>query len=659
MKIARVERATPLILLALFAACSDPGAADADAAGPPDAAPDAYRAPATALFELPRGGQATSEFYALPFPNDLRRRVDGSFDLAGHVRTNALMEQYLDTLAAGGGEGGFGTNSAIFFRFDARIDPAALPATPEVSRDDPAAAVYLVDVDPDSPDRGRRVPLRLRFETRAGTAIGPDWLALLPYPGFPLRPRTTYAAVVARRLLATDGSPVARAPDFDALAGTGAGDADVVAARAVYQPLLAWLDEPGGDERDDVASAAVFTTLDATSLMARLRAVTWRDAPWPTASGVRFVERKPDYVLYAGTYDAPNYQAGAPPYNELGSGDIELDAMGDPVAQRTESIRFAVTIPTGEMPQAGWPIAIYGHGTGGDYRSFADDATAVRLAKQGLAALSFDAVLHGPRNAPGAAPETSFFNFQNPVAGRANVKQGAADGFQAVRLAMTLSITPRHPGARRAVFDPDRIYYFGHSQGGIVGPPFLAAEPLVKGAVLSGAGGLLYLTLLEKTEPIDVKALVENFIRDVPLDQFNNQLALLQWFIESSDPVNYGRLLVSEPDPAVGAKDIYQSEGFVDHYTPDPCIEALAVAIGGAPVEPVVHWVDGLGLRGLESVDAPVTANQGGFTSVFLQYDAGAGEGHFVVFDVAAARKQSAEFLGSLARDGRATLVEP
>ena len=190
-------------------------------------------------------------------------------------------------------------------------------------------------------------------------------------------------------------------------------------------------------------------------------------------------------------------------------------------------------------------------------------------------------------------------------------------------------------------------------------PPFPAAEPLVKGAVLSGAGGLLYLTLLEKTEPIDVKALVENFIRDVPLDPFNNQLALLQWFIESSDPVNYGRLLVTEPDPAVGAKDIYQSEGFVDHYTPDPCIEALAVAIGGAPVKPIVSWVDGLGLRGLESVDAPVTANQGGFTSVFLQYDAGAGEGHFVVFDVAAARKQSAEFLGSLARDGRATLVEP
>ena len=47
-----------------------------------------------------------------------------------------------------------------------------------------------------------------------------------------------------------------------------------------------------------------------------------------------------------------------------------------------------------------------------------------------------------------------------------------------------------------------------------------------------------------------------------------------------------------------------------------------------------------------------------GATRVFAQYQAADGhEGHFVVFEVPAAERQSAEFLGTLARTGAATLV--
>ena len=58
-------------------------------------------------------------------------------------------------------------------------------------------------------------------------------------------------------------------------------------------------------------------------------------------------------------------------------------------------MRFALTVPPGTTPAAGWPICIYAHGTGGDYRSFIDDGTALRLAKQGIAVISTDQVLHG------------------------------------------------------------------------------------------------------------------------------------------------------------------------------------------------------------------------------------------------------------------------
>jgi hypothetical protein len=45
---------------------------------------------------------------------------------------------------------------------------------------------------------------------------------------------------------------------------------------------------------------------------------------------------------------------------------------------------------------------------------------------------------------------------------------------------------------------------------------------------------------------------------------------------------------------------------------------------------------------------------------VLAQYEqAPDSDGHFVVFDIAAARVQSAEFLGTLADTGDATVVDP
>lgn len=644
-----------LLALLLAAACT-PGGGAADA-GPADAGPDAWYGSATALYELPRGGQPTSEYYALPFPNDLRMREDGTIDFEGHVRPNALLEEYLDTFSQKAG--GFGTNSAIFFRFSAPIDPASLPETAAKSLE-ADASVYLVDVDPDSPERGLRRPLRFRFEHYAGEAIGPDWLSCLPYPGFPLRRATTYAVVVTRRATATDGSALASSADLDQVLAADGGDPDVTRAREVYAPLLAWLDEAGGDERQDVAAATVFTTMDPTALMGKIREVVWRDAPAPVLRELKFAGEYDSFNLYTGVYDGPNFQLGTPPYSlPADGGEILVDpATGDPILQRMEPIRVAISIPHGAPPPGGWPVVLYAHGTGGSYKSFVHDGTAGRFGWEGIAAVGIDQVLHGPRNPAGGSEEVAFFNFQNPLAGRDNVRQGALDDFQLVRLVMDMVIDERHPGGRRHTFDAERMYFMGHSQGGLTGPPFLAYEPLIKGAILSGAGGLIYYSLTKKTEPVDIASLIGSFVRDVPLDEFNNILALVQMFIEPADPVNYGPLLVAEPIEGVGAKDIFQSEGLIDHYTPPVNIEALGVAIGASPVGPILVDVEGFELRGLDVLTAPVVGNLNGKTAVFLQYEAASGEdGHFVVFDVDAAQRQSIQFITTLAREGAATLV--
>ena len=40
------------------------------------------------------------------------------------------------------------------------------------------------------------------------------------------------------------------------------------------------------------------------------------------------------------------------------------------------------------MPEDGWPVVLYGHGTGGDYTSFINAKVAVTLARAGIAVLS-------------------------------------------------------------------------------------------------------------------------------------------------------------------------------------------------------------------------------------------------------------------------------
>jgi predicted esterase len=624
------------------------------------AAPDASPGPALALFEVPRpGAPPASGFYALPFPNDLRVGEDGRVDLSDHARPNAIIGEYLDVIADR--QRGFGMNSAVFFRFSEQIDPASLPQTPEASLGE-GASVYLVNVDPESAARGQKTPLRFRFERFAGEAIGDNWLSALPYPGFPLGEGTTYAVVVTRRVLGADGGPVVRGPDFDAIAGdAGLSDPALVRARAVYAPLLEWLDEEGGDERADVVAAALFTTARATDLLGRIREVIWRDLPAPEPRAVTWIRTTPDLAFYEGVYDGPVFQSGDVPYQRIeNGGEILTDAdTGDPLLERMEELRFALTVPPGKVPPEGWPVALYAHGTGGDYKSFFRDGTGARLAREGIAVISIDQVLHGPRN-PNASPEISFFNFGNPLAARDNVLQGALDDFQLIRLVLNFRFTERHAGGRTIRFDPGRIFFFGHSQGGLTGVPFCAHEPLIKGAVFSGAGGLLYLSMLHKTEPVDVAGLVSAFIRDFPLDEFNPILAVLQMWVDRADPVAYGPLLVEQPLPPAGPRHVFLSLGIEDRFTPVPTIEALAAALRLDHVGPVVRELPALELAGGLFLQPPVSANRQGVTAAVLQYEERPGsDGHFVIFNVPEAQQQSIQFLATLANEGTATVVAP
>jgi hypothetical protein len=229
-----------------------------------------------------------------------------------------------------------------------------------------------------------------------------------------------------------------------------------------------------------------------------------------------------------------------------------------------------------------------------------------------------------------------------------------------VRLIHTVNQTLPTTG-KLLKFDTSKIYFKGHSQGGLTGPLFLSAEPEVKAAVLSGAGGALIESLLHKTEPVNIPQVVQALLHD-PADQYHPLLSLIQGYFEDTDPLNYGRLFFREPPSGFAAKSIFQTLGIVDHYTPIPSIEALALGMGVQPAGPQLVSIEGLALTQTQWGDAPITGNVAGgqATGVLLEYTAKTGsDGHFVVFDIPAAIAQSNRFLATHAATGSARLDPP
>lgn len=610
--------------------------------------------PTVARFELPG---ATEEFYDLPYPNDLRRHPDSNtLDLSEFPTNSLIVDSFR---AAAETLDGFALNGAMYARFDGAIDATSLP-DPAASVL-PGASVYVVDVDPESPARGERTPIAVTFRATGNETIGDNNLVVRPYPGFPLAEGTTYALVITTRVRGTNGESIEVAPGYAELSGTSGNDGLLVWARGQYQPLFDYLDEAGGDSRDDVASAAVFTTQHATFIAPAIRAAVF-DLPPPAATDVMSPDppKGGSFRTITGNYIAPNFQAGLPPYQSAPDGKVEVGSDGKAIVTRMEPMRFMLTVPTSTMPAAGWPICIYQHGTGGSWSSFVGEGIADLLADEGIAVISTDQVLHGPRN-PGGDPEINFFNFGNVFTARDNTLQGYADAWSQLRLVVDAQLDA---GGTTHRFDANKVYFFGHSQGGTTGPGFVAFEPTLKGAILSGTAGLLYENLLHKTKPLDIPALVETFLRDDPVDEDNPSLALVQMWIERSDPVNYAPMMVRNPPTVDGAQNapraIFQTEGFTDTYSPNIGIEAFATSLGADIVQlAATQDVLGITLRGRGIMRAPIMNNVNNTTAVLGQYNMRPGsDGHFVVFDIPAAQQHAAKFLGTLARTGQATVVQ-
>ena len=604
-----------------------------------------------AMFTLPRTGD--EPFFDLPWPNDLRR-ADGYVDVSAfpNERNIELLRRY--TAAISTRLEGYSVSAPAFLRFGTAIDESTLPQTALASTE-PNASVFIINVDDSSPGVGTRHPSVAHYWDPQSTFWPGHALAVRPVHGVPLQPETTYAVVITRAVRAADGRELEPSDDLAALLDRSLpSDPAIDAAAEIYEPALDALAD-AGVPRSEILNLAVFTTQNPTAdLIAARDWLVRQPPPEPIASEWRWVRHDDDggYTLVYGAYPSPIFQSGELPYLG-GGGEVTIDAAGDPVVHGSFDARFSLTIPDGDPPENGWPVVLYAHGTGGDFESSLGVADI--LAGVGVAVMGVDQIHHGTRNPTTSGPEGLVFNFINPFAFRDNNKQAALDVVQQARFIINNRVSDRviadPPG-----FDPERVYFYGHSQGGINGPLFLAIDDQAQGGVLSGAGAHLPIALVEKTEPVNIPDLVRLLLRLSPSEVMNEHLvyehpifALMQTWADSADPNNYAHMFFQSPRPGFAPKSILQTEGTTDEFSPPRGIEALAAA-GRIPLlMPELHPVEGLRVLGVEPVMGPVVANVAGgqATAGLIQYDGG----HFVAFTDRAETTISG-FFGSWVRDG-------
>ena len=659
-------------LCVLFAAC---GSSDTD----PDTG-------TTIVFDLDSPLSEQGQFFDRPFPSDLRL-VEGHPNLAAYPNPDGI-KLLADLVPLGEGRPGFSTNMASYFRFTAPLAPMA---EADVIAAEVSSPILLIDIGADSPERGRLIP------TVARTLVKDDYvpenvLAVAPRPGLILRGDRQYAMVIMKSLGDAAGEAL-KAPEVIAslVKGEVPAGAEGQQYSELYQPLWDTLETLEIDP-SEVAAATIYTTGDVVAGLAEL-SEQMRGEYSVSVEGLKVDEDDGDHERFCeviGTVSFPQFQVGIPPFIEEGT--FEFGSDGLPELQRFEEAGVVLTLPKGEMPVGGYPLAMYFHGSGGLYQQVVDrgrvtsvggdttkgEGPSFVLAPHGFAMVGSAHPLN-PERLPGAG-DTEYLNLNNLATLPFTFQQGAIEQRLLLDALLSQAIAPEALAGCTGMTLPDgetdfhfaagKVVAMGQSMGGMYTNIIGAIEPRIGAVVPTGAGGMWHYFILETSIVAGARGLLSVVFRtpEQELSFLHPTLQLLGLAWEVAEPMVYMPRLARDPLPGHPARPVYEPAGEGDSYFPTPIYDAAALSYGNeqAGEEVWTSMQDSLSLIGREGfIDYPVTDNLtsdsgDAYTGVVVQYEGdGIYDAHAIYGQLDEVKYQYGCFLETFVERGAATLPAP
>ena len=659
------------------------------------------------------------DFFAFPYPNALRTDMYGRPDLSQYPLPNlALLEQLgaimpsLSTLVPSLVElvqserEGFPPIGGVYFRSAIEIDSSSLDSNYSSSNlsatRESNSCFQLINVEKDSKHYGERVPVYVTYHRMTNELWAKNTLVMRPVPGVGPHPGDRYAAVVTN-CLTSNGRSLNPSNKLRHILNGTAPD-EVMKPMAYYVEQLKAMEADGtlGFKLSDIRAMTGYDTMNpATEMDQMAEALKGKGyivadengvaLPAPDASSTGWTTY-PGYNahVFRGQFVTCNfiegdYSGDVPDYTVTGGGKILFSAKGKLRSTcHEEKVYFEVSVPRAtdsltafEMPEKGFPIAVYGHGTGGDAgthsRYSCSEGLILLRNKVPTAMIGFDACLQGKRTLSGGdEAELYMMMLQNPVVIRESVRQTVNDMLVLYDIIDNGKlILPPLPGtSKNVIFDPSYGLYMGHSQGSQEAGLLLGLTDSIKNAFLSAGGGGVLMAfvdlqldlssiqvvgqILDGMSIADMLAMIFGLEKgSISYDTFITD-HIVQPLMDPIDPLNFTPRFIKEPANGGAPKNIAQTVGLGDRSTPTVTQYAM-IASTGLPFIGKVYEAsnDAIKLAGLDksvgsSVIQNISTDNGTATGAAMQFDyTGTSNPHFVIYNMASARNAYINFFKS------------
>ncbi len=630
---------------------------------------------------------SNEDFFRYPYPSALRTDKTGhprlyGFSIPGAANTLPFikeMKKYIETERAG-----FSAVSAAFFRATQSLSDNTFPSPADTTK--PDSCYQLVNVEKNSSHYGERVPVYVTFHADSSTLWAANTLVMRPVPGVAMHPGDKHAAII-QNCVKSNGHSIDQSAKLAHIFKKTA-PAEITSRTNEYVDALVDL----GYDLSKIVAFTGFDTVDVVSEMMEMAEQLKGKGQIVKQNGVA----KGSYIrksesgwgyFFAGEFQTVNFMEGTSPYNTLGSGQIRLDENGKLISKpKLETVRFGISIPNparDPMPSKGYPIIVYGHGTGGDYEThcenmsgttsaYVDEGNWLLFSGVPVAMVGFDAVLHGTRGNIASDLDLYMGFFENPIAIRESWRQTVIDMLVLYDLLERGEIVLPSPvaGGDPIKFDASYGLYMGHSQGSQEGGLLLGLTDQIKSAFLSAGGGGITQSFMDleismqyggiKFGPMTVADLVGTLLLgvgqgDLTIDAFITN-HFVQPLLDPIEPLNFTHRFIKEPPQGWSSKNIAQTIGVGDQSTPNAAQLAMVASIGLPLVGQKYLDHDALKMTGLnQSVSSPVSNNVSSadgkqtVTGGHMQFDyTGSSNPHFVIYRMSSARNAFVEFFRSI-----------
>jgi hypothetical protein len=402
---------------------------------------------------------------------------------------------------------GFSASAPILVAFSTGVDPSNLPTFHDYAASlDASSPTVLIDMS-----TGDLVTHYAELDSRA--AATPASQALYIRSAQMLKGSTRYVVAIKKTLKGQGGVALPVSDGFAALvSGEATSHPLLEKVRPRYPEIFAAL-KAKGIEKTDLVVAWDFTTRSRASVQSDLleaRRATLA-AAGANAANLAFTVTKDEVPgdtriakRIEGTYDAPMFMENAATRTEDGTvfatPSMTLVRGGDGFPMTTGMARwpFTVIIPQCALDSSTpVPVILYGHGLLGQ-----DDQVAsggMRAATSEICAIGIGTDMFGmsDQDVPNVALALNDGNNGHLIFD--TLVQGMMNHIALVQIAkgpMLNTLFARTGGG--SLIDPEKIYYYGISQGGIMGTTVCAIDPVIKRCVVQVCG-INYSLLLERS----------------------------------------------------------------------------------------------------------------------------------------------------------------